>query len=379
MMKRIYTVPAFAALLGLTAAGCQSVAPLSPRLDSVPLVASEQLTHGRVSIRVVWPQAVQALPTHTRAIVVKTYRKGQLVSTETIVRENGQSIGSTVLRLPAGDGYVMEALAYAVETPADHHAPIAMGSSAIFSVETNRVTQVPLALKADNRIYDGDIEDPDDDWSWDYLGPGQWLPVYVEIDTEVPPSKSDRVDVYFGDVKSPEVRRATVDSYGAYYWAMVPKGLSGSQDIRLGLNGFVADWDIGSVTILERLSAERTNHSLEVGSSIDLDNEIAGHYYDSRWGGYDYTWLDYPSVTWKSSDPSTAFVTQNGQIYGLKPGQVTITACSGVLELPLSVTVNAKPGTADFEVSMPTHGSGSATMPIELPAYGGGASGTIKP
>ncbi|MNR82956.1 Bacterial Ig-like domain (group 2) [compost metagenome] len=368
-MKKTYLIPAIAALIGVSAAGCQSVAPVSTAIETMHPSAGEPQAFGNVSVRIKWPQAVQAIPLQTKSIVLSIYRKGQLVGTETIVRQDGQGLASKVMRLPAGEGYLMEAMAYAVEAPQAHHTAIALGSSSLFEVGSNVLTPVPIALEATAII--------GFEMGYNVGGLGQLVPVYIDKERFYHPlSASDTVEVYFGTAKSPEVRRMAEDKSGYHFWVKVPQQVRGNQDVRVFVNGAESSYS-ETFTVLDRLAAKATSISLLVGESDMPGDDLYGAAGTNRY------WLNddiyYPVVTWKSSDPSVAFVTQRGAVYALKAGQATITAMAGTLETTIPVTVQAGIGSTDLTVTLPSDPSGGVTIPVDLPAQGGNTSGPIVP
>lgn len=366
-MKRLHALPAIAALIGVTAVGCQSISPLKTGLAPSGLAMAEQDASGRIVVRIKWPQSVQAMPTSTQAIVLKTYRKGLLVNTETLVRGEGTAIGSKTLRLPADTGYFMEAMAYAESTPGENSIPVAMGSSGTFAIGSNTVTSVPISL--------GALGPQANHGGLSIGGAGLMIPLtasYLRTLNEL--SDADSIEVWFGNAKSPEVKPDVTDKTKRLFWAKVPTGVSGSQGLKVKVNGVMTP-TIANFTILDKLSTALKDYSVDANSHLTMSTFVYGY---SQNNSYTTGQIPYPALAWKSSNPSVAFVAQDGKVYGLKAGQATITAYSGSLSTSFNVTVNARQGSADLEVGVPSSGAGSATMPIELPAYGGTGSGTVQ-
>ena len=80
---------------------------------------------------------------------------------------------------------------------------------------------------------------------------------------------------------------------------------------------------------VESVSLNKSSLTLETGEGFDL---VATVKPDNATD---------PAVTWTSSDPSVASVTENGHVEALQPGQAVITAKAGEKEATCAVTVNA--------------------------------------
>lgn len=371
-------------LTGLTAfaLGCKAV----PYQAAVPTTGTaptgaQAVSYGNVEIRVRWPQRTQAIPLSANALVVQAFDSlGRDAGSLTLRRSDNQDLQLATMRLRAGT-YTLEARAYRETDPTELSVPTAMGSQAGVTISTNLKTTLSMTLVAQAPTFGG--------MSATAGGLGSQFTLDTVRFFNRPVVVGDTVEVWFGwdnrtRVKSPDVqilsRRKLDPVTGINQFqdpeqdkllVTVPTGLSGRPKVWLKVDGI--EVFVGNFYVVDRMVIEPTTVTRQVGEWYDAKTNLQAFALDTAPS------LSYPMLTWSSSDPSVAFVTQQGLVYPYKPGTATITARSGSLTTSFTLTATDRHSTASVDVNVPTVNTGDVSSAITMPSYSGDDTGTVNP
>lgn len=367
-------------VLGLVAAlmGCQTLPIQAPA--SRPNAAEAAASFGSVLIRVRWPERPQAIPLSANTLVVQAYDLlGHSAGSVTLERGTGSDFQVSSLRLPAGT-YTVEARAYRETNPTSASVPTALGSAGNVVIKTDLETDLAMTLVAQAPTFGG--------LSAVAGGIGsQFLLDSVRFfgRSAVP---SDTVRIAFG--YDDRTRVAAPTTFQSRWFTdpvsglarlldpsldklvvTVPSGITGLAKVFLSVDG--VEVFVNTFQVVDRLTLVPSAVTLQVGDAYDATSGLSAFSLGAQ------SALVYPMLTWTSSDPSIAFVTALGTIYAYRPGQVVVTAWSGLVSASFTLSVTQRQSTASLAVNVPVLQSGNVTSPVALPAYTGNASGTVTP
>lgn len=371
-------------LLGLTAlaVGCQGL-PLqatstAPGPDRTEALAAD---YGNVEIRVRWPQRTQAIPLSANTLVVQAFNSlGREAGSVVLRRADSQDLQLAALRLRAGT-YTIEARAYRESNPVASSVPTAMGSAAGVVIKTNLKTDLSMTLVAQSPSYGA--------MSATAGGVGSQFTLDAVRFFNRPVVSADTVEVWFGwddrtRVKSPNVeiqKRRKLDSYTKINQLVdpeedkllvtVPQGLTGRPKVWLKVDGI--EVFVGNFYVLDRMVIEPTSVTRQVGESYDATTNFQAFALNYTPG------VSYPMLTWSSSNPATAFVTQMGTVHVYRPGSATITARSGILTANFVLNATDRHSTASLNVNMPVINTGTVESAVTIPSYSGNETGNVNP
>ncbi len=399
-MKKIKPI---LALLGIGAvAGCQSTPaflPASSPRTVGPQAAQAVSGWGSVSISVVWPRRVQAIPLAANSIVITAYNNvGLAAGTVTLTRSGSSgALGSAALRLPAGQTYTFQAMAYAETTPSATSTPLAIGSTGAYTILSDINTPISLTLGAAAPSTGGMAASV----SGYAIPNGGGVGSEFMIDTVKylgrPISTGDNVQVWFGTTTSgvPSVQasssvepqwyidpvtalKSLIDPDVDDLFVTVPAGISGSADIWVEVDGIKTRIP-SNFMVVDNVVMPSQSVTRMVGGSYD---STAGNGFLDGYAGADPAGtavaLSYPMLTWSSSAPGVAFVTNDGMVHANAPGQAIITAQTGSASASFAFDVTDTDGTASINVNVPTLGAGDVNATMDVPAFTGNATGTVN-
>lgn len=365
--------------LGLVSAlmGCKTLPIQAPA--SRPS-AAQAASFGSVLIRVHWPERPQAIPLSANTLIVQAYDAlGRNAGSVSLERGTGSDFQVSSLRLPAGT-YTVEARAYRETSPTPASVPTALGSAGNVVIKTDLETDLAMTLVAQAPTFGG----------LSALAGGIGSQILLDSvrffgRSAVP---SDTVRVAFG---YDDHTRVSAPSFFQSRWftdpvmglnhlldpaldklvVTVPSGITGLAKVFLSVDG--VEVFVNTFQVVDRMTLVPSAITLQVGDAYAATSGLSAFSLGSQ------SALVYPMLSWISSDPSIAFVTALGTIYAYRPGQVIVTAWSGVVSASFTLNVTQRGSTASLAVNVPVLKSGNVTTPIALPVYTGNASGIVTP
>lgn len=367
--------------LSLLALGCQGLPyqAISPSADARP--GSQAIDYGNVEIRVRWPQRTQAIPLSANSLVVQAFDSlGRDAGSVVLRRAANQDLQLATMRLRAGT-YTLEARAYRENDPTPLSVPTAMGAQANVTIRTNLKTDLSMTMVAQAPTYGA--------LSATAGGIGSQFTLDTVRFFNRPVVAADTVEVWFGwdnrtRIKSPTVQilsRRKLDPYTGVnqmqdpeedrLLVTVPAGLSGRPKVWLKVDGI--EVFVGNFYVVDRMVIEPTSITRQVGEWYDATTNLQAFALDYAPS------LSYPMLTWSSSNPSVAFVTQQGTVYAYRPGSATITARSGSATTSFTLMATDRQSTASVSVNLPINHAGDVESAITMPSYSGDDTGTVTP
>ncbi len=402
MMKKI--TPVVAVLVLGAVAGCQGIpalltAPSRSALQPASSVAAKPAGWGSVSISVRWPRRVQSIPLAANSIVITAYNNvGSAVGTVTLTRSAASgTLGNAQLDLPAGQSYSFQAMAYAETSPTATSTPLAIGYTGVYAINSDINTPITLQLNASAPATGGLAAS----MAWYPIPAGGGVGAEFMVDAVQylgrPITPSDNVQVWFGSTISsiPSVLASSsvqpqwytdpvtalkllVDADVDNLFVTVPSGLSGPVAIWVEVDGVKTQLG-NNFVVVDHVVMPAQSVTRTVGESYD---STAGVGNLKGYSGADVNGtaiaLSYPMLTWSSSAPSVAFVTNDGVVHANAPGQATITAQTGLASASFAFDVTDADSTASIDVNVPTLGAGDVNATMDIPAFSGDASGTVN-
>lgn len=361
--------------LSLIALGCQGMPFQTTAAPPVAdTLAARAVTFGNVEIRVLWPQRTQAIPLSANTLIVQAFDSLGREAGNVVLKRATDDLQLATMRLPAGT-YTLEARTYRETNPSVSSVPTAMGSQPNVVIKTNLKTALSMTLVAQAPSF-GPL-------SATAGGIGSQFTLDTVRFFNRPVVTADSVEVFFGwsngtKIKSPNVKilkrkdpGQPVDAEEDKLLVTVPAGLSGRPSVWLKVDGievFVANF-----YVVDRLEIEPATVTRQVGEWYDATTNLQAFALNYAPG------LSYPMLTWTSSNPAVAFVTQAGKVYAYKPGTATITARSGAIATTFSLVATDRHSTASVNVNLPVSGVGNVDSTLTLPGYSGDDTATVTP
>lgn len=378
--------PLLLAVLALSVTACQAQPQLARTNPAEPVVEAVA-GYGSTEVRVRWPRQTQALPSTANTMVVNAYgTMGTLVASATLRRATAvNGLSSTEMRLPAST-YTIEAFALKEQGFDPSFVPVAQGSSAGNVIRTNQRTNLTMTLTA--------YQPTGGALSGSYGGIGSRFTIDTVRAFNHPASQSTSVKAWFSTGTNRWVeasasflaRRATdpvtgrvelVDPELDKLLVEVPAGITGACTVYVESDG-VKSASLGTFNLVDRLEFEGASVTRRAGESFSATANTNLRGYSLAAAITVPGNLSYPMLTWSSSAPDVAFVTQNGTVYANKPGRAVITATTGAVKQSFEFLVTDSHSTASVTVAAPSLGSGNVGTPIEIPAYTGVTNGTVQ-
>jgi hypothetical protein len=373
-------------LVGSLGAGCQNTAA-PPSTDSQPLpgMAVQNAEFGQVDIRVRWPQVVQAIPYSANALHVVAFDGLGRIASQTVLTRgaNPDSLSSASMRLRAGT-YTIEARAYREVSPSLASEPTAIGSVGNVRVKTNLKTSLSLTLNATAPTFGaltpaaGGVGSAFTIDTVRFFGRAVKATDIIEVYLGQVPAEGEHVQYRARASVSIEPRRRLdsisgvnqmVDPEEDMLRVVVPRGLKGACKVWLRVDG--VEVDAGTFHVVDRMTMAATSVTRAVGETYDASQNLRTYALDTQ------RVLGYPSLTWRSSAPSVAFVTTDGMVYAYRPGRATLTAQSGDVSATFDLLATDRHSTASIDVTTPALNSGPVEVPLAIPAYTGDDVGTV--
>lgn len=368
--------------LAALALGCQGV-PFQTTSGGTtsPAMSVQSAEYGNVEVRIRWPErSTQAIPLSANTLIVQAFNSLGRESGTLVLRRSEGDLQVANLRLRAGT-YTLEARAYRETNPTALSVPTAMGSSSNVVIKTNLKTDLSMTLVAQAPTYGA--------MSASAGGIGSQFTLDTVRFFNRPVVSADTVEVWFGwdnrtRVKSPNVEilsRRKADTYTGVnqmqdpeqdkLLVTVPQGLTGRPKVWLKVDGI--EVFVGNFYAVDRMVIEPMVVTRAVGEWYDATSNLQAFALDAS------PTLSYPILTWSSSNPAVAFVTQDGMVYAYRPGTAVITARSGSITAAVTLTTTDRHSTASINVNMPLINTGTVDSPVNMPAYSGDETGNVNP